>query len=423
MILVDILEEHLEEADFLWQQREAALDSRDYDLAELAELEERFLAHLDGLGVGGKEAWKLLLPKLEEGEEGETLAAALVGLESGRRERIDAVLDAFSGAGDDLPAGLVAAWRHTTYPGANPFLESQLESASAAVRAAATEALGFRRAPVAPARLTALLGDDDPRVVAAAVRTAGRLRLDQLMGPVGEVHESTADPSVRGEAWETGLLLGSGRCLSGCRRAVSERGDQAARAITLLGLGGRPEDRSLLESALGQPALARAAVLALGLLGDPAAVEPLIRCAAETDLARLAGEALSRITGVHLSEAGLEAEAAEAETVVPPDDTGDEEEYVEDPDEGLPRPDPQKLEAWWGENGSRFDEKVRWRLGRPHDAELLIEILRQGSMADRRFAAFELALADASGSYPECSAFCARQHRELEEIASPAPEE
>lgn len=417
MILVDILEEHLEEAEFLWQQREAALVSRDYDLADLAELEERFLAHLDGLGVGGKEAWKLLLPKLAEGEEGETLAAALVAFESGDRERIDAVLDAFSAAEGDLPPGLVEALRHTAFPGANPFLESQLESGSAAARAAAAEALGFRRAPVAPARITALLGDDDPRVVAAAVRTAGRLRLDRLVGPVGEAHESTADPSVRQHAWEAGILLGSGRCLSGCRRAVSERAERADRAVTLLGLAGRPEDRSLLESALGEPALARAAVLALGLLGDPAAVEPLIRCAADPELARLAGEALSRITGVNLPEAGLAAEPGEP---AEPRPESDEEEFVEDPDEGLPEPDAEKLRAWWSENEARFDAGARWRLGRPHGAEVLIEILGQGSLPDRRFAAFELALADPSRGYLESSAFSGRQRRELDEIVRPA---
>ena len=41
MILLDILEEHLEEVDFLWQQREHALSNRVYHLDGLAELEEQ----------------------------------------------------------------------------------------------------------------------------------------------------------------------------------------------------------------------------------------------------------------------------------------------------------------------------------------------------------------------------------------------
>ncbi|MBI3597287.1 MAG: hypothetical protein HY203_09065 [Nitrospirae bacterium] len=46
MILLDILEEHLEEADFLLQQRENALSNRVYNLDDLAEIVERLVAHL-----------------------------------------------------------------------------------------------------------------------------------------------------------------------------------------------------------------------------------------------------------------------------------------------------------------------------------------------------------------------------------------
>jgi hypothetical protein len=46
-ILLDILEEHLEEADFLWSHRQAALTDRGSTLHRLPEIEERLLAHLD----------------------------------------------------------------------------------------------------------------------------------------------------------------------------------------------------------------------------------------------------------------------------------------------------------------------------------------------------------------------------------------
>ena len=48
-ILLDIVEEHLEEADFLWSQRQSALADRGSTLHRLAELEERLLTHLEGL--------------------------------------------------------------------------------------------------------------------------------------------------------------------------------------------------------------------------------------------------------------------------------------------------------------------------------------------------------------------------------------
>ena len=73
MTLLDILEEHLEEADFLWQQRENALADRVYTLNDLAELKERLLAHLNGLVLAEKHGWDLLQPKLAGGKVGEIL--------------------------------------------------------------------------------------------------------------------------------------------------------------------------------------------------------------------------------------------------------------------------------------------------------------------------------------------------------------
>ena len=52
MYLLDILEEHAEEAAFIWVMRQGALRSWNYDLKDLAELEERLFAHLDGLLIG-----------------------------------------------------------------------------------------------------------------------------------------------------------------------------------------------------------------------------------------------------------------------------------------------------------------------------------------------------------------------------------
>jgi hypothetical protein len=52
-VLLNILEEHLEEADFLWSHRQSALTDRHSTLHRLAEIEERLLAHLDGLVLSG----------------------------------------------------------------------------------------------------------------------------------------------------------------------------------------------------------------------------------------------------------------------------------------------------------------------------------------------------------------------------------
>ena len=83
MILLDVIAEHLEEADFLCQQRGNALGERVYNLDRFTELEERLLAHLDGLILAEGDAWNFLKPKLTEGDVGEAFTASFVALASG----------------------------------------------------------------------------------------------------------------------------------------------------------------------------------------------------------------------------------------------------------------------------------------------------------------------------------------------------
>src|SRR5258705_6910781 len=98
--LWDISEEHLVDAGFLWTQRERALESPRHTLAEVATgVEERLLAHLDGLIVGGAPvAEKLLVPVLEDDSADPELlvVASLALLEGTLPDAEDAVLSGLS---------------------------------------------------------------------------------------------------------------------------------------------------------------------------------------------------------------------------------------------------------------------------------------------------------------------------------------
>ena len=56
LILWDVVEEHFEEAAFLFGQWESSLYSARFDLAGLGKIEKRLEAHVDGLIVSGTEA-------------------------------------------------------------------------------------------------------------------------------------------------------------------------------------------------------------------------------------------------------------------------------------------------------------------------------------------------------------------------------
>lgn len=76
--LEDLLSVHLDELEFLWQQRREAICSGEYVLEELQELEERIEAHVDGLVLGGENSLPLLEEALQSDEHNITFSAGYV---------------------------------------------------------------------------------------------------------------------------------------------------------------------------------------------------------------------------------------------------------------------------------------------------------------------------------------------------------
>jgi len=408
MILIDILEEHMEEADFLWQQRQNALYDRVYNLDDLAELEERLLAHLDGLVLGEKEAWKLLGPKLSSGEEGEVFSAAFVALDSRDPSKIDLVNKTFLEAEDNVLNGICYAFKHTMNQEVENILRSMLNSDNGRIQAASIDCLSLRRISIDTNRLQAFLSKKDTRIIAATVSAVGRLRINQLSEEAERFLENEI-MEVRREAIKTGLLLGSRKSLDACRRIIINRTEGADQLIEYLGLMGQPDDANILINTMNDPGLVRNAITALGLLGNISTVELLIQSASDPKLSRLAGEAISRITGVDIVSEKFVAEKP-VESQIPSSETEEEEEEdLSDPDEDIPFPDVEKLKGWWRSNASRYDKRVRYRNGQPYSNQVLKEILKNGNLPARHHAAFEIALLNPSSPYLETHAFSTLQ--------------
>jgi uncharacterized protein (TIGR02270 family) len=108
VIIPDIISQHAEEAAFLWLLRDNAIRAPHYSLADLADLEERVEAHLDGLAVAGDEAWPFCEQGLEQQEVGEVFAAGFLALDSGRKDWLTPVLDVVS-ATPETARGLISA--------------------------------------------------------------------------------------------------------------------------------------------------------------------------------------------------------------------------------------------------------------------------------------------------------------------------
>jgi uncharacterized protein (TIGR02270 family) len=173
---------------------------------------------------------------------------------------------------------------------------------------------------------------------------------------------------------------------------VRERGPFAARAVAAAVRRLDPADaRHWLALLLQSPPDLRAAIHGVGAAGEPALVPALVAVMEDPALARVAGEAFTRITGVALREHGLSAPPPRDFRAGPTDDP-DDPDVAMDRDRGLPWPDPAAVSAWWRTAQAQFRAGTRHLLGRPVTSEWTRHVLRFGTQRQRAAAAEELAL-------------------------------
>ena len=86
-----VVGQHAEEAAFQWLLRDSAVSAPHYDLADLAKLDGRVEAHIDGLRIAGDEGWNLCAEALERQEAGEVFAAGVLALKSKDQSRLEKV--------------------------------------------------------------------------------------------------------------------------------------------------------------------------------------------------------------------------------------------------------------------------------------------------------------------------------------------
>src|SRR6266478_419026 len=182
-VIQTVVSQHAEEAAFLWLLRDAAVNQPHYSLADLAKLDNRVEAHIDGLRVAGDDGWEILKKQLEEHTEpGETFAAAVLALESGKDDRIAEVVK-FGTKSHEVSHGLVSALGWLAYEKAEKYIRRFLEAEAPAVRRVGIAASAIHQQnPRRP--LEKALADADPRLRARALRAVSELGLVDLLPTV-----------------------------------------------------------------------------------------------------------------------------------------------------------------------------------------------------------------------------------------------
>jgi uncharacterized protein (TIGR02270 family) len=373
----------------LWLFRRSAAYAPHYSLADLAKLDGRVEAHLDGLRIAGDEGWSVCEEQLAVNETGEIFAAGVSAFESGKRERIDKVV-AVVEKESALGTGLASALGWLPLKQAEPHIVALLRCEDAVRQSVGLAASAIHRRHPGDA-LGQSVRAKDPALRARAFKAVGELHDQTLARAVGDAL-SDADPQCRFAAAWSGALLGLAQAvpvLQQIAESVPNRSSAAAEmAVRRMAL---PAALSWQKRLAVEPKLLRAGITAAGTIGDPSLVPWLVSLMGQLPLARLAGESFTMITGVGLAYRDLERKPPEDFQAGPTEDPKDDNVEM-DPDDNLPWPEPKLVATWWQKNQGQFQSGTRYLCGKPMTIEWLKEVLRDGYQRQRIAAALELAI-------------------------------
>lgn len=403
-----VLAQHLEAAVHLAGTRRHLLSAPHVTLRQLRRSDDRLAAHLDGLNVGGEQGRGVLQGSLVDTDAATVFVVCASALVCADRQQVGRLLAIVEAEPAALP-GLTAAFGWVEPAQLQGVVSELLDAGSATARVVGLAACAWHR--VNPGlRIPRGLEDDSPDVRARAHRCAGELGLAALVSTCAAAIDDSVECCRFWAAWAA-VLLGERRAALEVLAAIgSAPGPFQARAFTL-GLQAMTltSARGYVESTSQD---LRRKLSGAGLVGDPADVPGLIDHMVSDSLARLAGEAFSLITGADLAALDLERRPPE-EFESGPDDNPDHSNVAMDEDDGLPWPEPARVQAWWAVNSSRFQPGVRHFMGEPLNADNCLRVLRAGYQRQRIAAALYLSLLNPGTALFEWRAPAHRQQRLL----------
>src|SRR5262245_22339813 len=416
-ILWDVVEEHLNEAEFLLEQFERAVRSPAYTLRTLSTtIEPRLAAHIDGLVVGGDEvAARLLLPELQNADvPARATVAALALLCGSERGAIARVLDAVQDAAGALQHALTRAVVLSDAHGLDELLVARFaDAAGESGKAVWLEVLAGRETDPGVS-LRRWLASDDPRVNAAALQFCGRFPKPENVAIV-ERHLQSGDARVRMHALRASLALKSRTAWELCRQWVKTCGDTDVELLSIYAMFGGQAENQLLVARLEQAVPVEHLLWTLGFCGTPEAGDACLIHLRQGDerAARAAADSLSWIGGFPLIAAEGTAEPSEHETLPPFDEDNLDVDLGLDGIDDLPTPDREAMARSWGEHRSSWGSHPRHLLGLEMSSRAFKHALQEGPLWRRHDVAFELLVRTDGERRVSTNAFSTRQRRQL----------
>lgn len=397
LIIENVVYQHAENACALWWQWHLAIQEPHYDYKDLQELENRVHANIDGLRLGGEYAFRVLHELADANDEGARFALALLLLEAGEHTQFlefsDLQADSSANIAELSSALIWIDPKHLQHV-ARQLLESDqahrivlgLEACMAHAR---DPGLHFRRC----------LEHSDTTVRAAAYRTAANVGNVQLLASFPAVLADEPNECFE-QARALALLGRTSEAKQALHQLATSSYDVASNATRLLLLmSDSSSGRVLLKQLDELQGRQRDVVRGFGLLGDPIAMNWLIKGCENPEIARLAGESISTITGVDIAYDDLDLDETPENFQAGPDDDPGNDDVALDEDENLPWPDSLLIAARWQSSSHQMDNGVQHLNGLKRSASTLKQVLHSGRQRQRTVAADLTALGQPGNFY------------------------
>jgi uncharacterized protein (TIGR02270 family) len=409
-----VIYQHAEESAILRNVRAVLVAAPHVKLHHLRRLDDRLAAHLDGLAVAGEFGWKLCDSALENPGVSEVFAATVRAIEDKNAPGLDKLF-ALAEAVPESQPGLISAIGWVSAQFLQDTIKNLLASNSPFRRQVGIAACAMHRVDPG-AMLDAAVVDEDALLRARGLRVGGESGRRDLLGPC---LSAMADEDAACHFWaaRSAALLGErGKAIDALTDIALQPGPARLRALRLvLKLTEAARATELLKALARDPSNTRLLIQGAGIAGDPHYVPWLIKQMADPKLTRLAGESFSFITGLDLAYLDLDCNPPE-NFESGPNDNPDDPDVSMDPDDSLPWPDPQKIQAWWDVNKPRFQPGVRYFMGEPVTQQHCKKVLREGYQRQRIAAAEYLCLLQPGTPLFPTSAPAWRQQRWLSKL-------
>jgi uncharacterized protein (TIGR02270 family) len=413
-VIESIVEQHADEAAFLWRQRIVFLNAPHVTLRQLLSHDERIAAHIDGLRIAGERGWRACAMHLADEDPGAMFVCMLLAIESEDSSRIDTLLS-LAEAAPALHAASTSAfgWASARFLKGRVF--ALLHCASSFRRRVGIASGAMHRIDVGKP-IDESMEDHDRDLRARALRAAGELgrreRLDACLRAIND-----PDPLCAfWAAWSAVLLGNRKEALAALVRVGISNGRLASKALRLAVQATAVQNaRETLMAIARAGAMPRVLIAGAGVVGDPIYVPSLIKQMRDPGTSRVAADAFCRITGADLVDLNLTGQRPHPIVAIP-DSNANDDSVDGDPDEDVPWPAAEKIERWWTQNGGHFPQGDRYFAGQRVSAEHCKRVLRERVQRHRIAAALYLSLLAPGTVLFPTSAPAWRQRRWLQQM-------